>query len=127
MYSRRFQAWLFLAELHRLGVFHGDFTPDNVVVDETGFPRIIDFGQGGLHSCNVAHRQFKLFENEPEMREFGCAELYESSTEMDLWTPGTHSRKFRTMPCSLMVVFSLVSILWYHYRHACRQDCAGRR
>ena len=80
-----------LVELHRRGVCHNDFTPDNVVVDDDGFPRIIDFGEGGLHDCKVGDRLFKLYQDEPSRVETGCSELYESSMEMDLWTPGEKS------------------------------------
>ena len=86
-----YKAWVVLVELHRRGVCHGDFITDNVVVDDTGFPRVIDFGEGGLHDCKVGDRVFKLYQDEPSSAEIGCAELYESSMDMDLWTPGEAS------------------------------------
>ena len=33
-----------LAQIHRAGFLHGDLKPDNVLVDEGGFPVLIDFG-----------------------------------------------------------------------------------
>ena len=78
---------MILVALHRLGVCHGDFEPYNVVVDDKGRPRIVDFGESDEHTCEVPDRKFLLFEDRPEPLELGCDELYETSMDMDLWTP----------------------------------------
>lgn len=76
-----------LLRIHRLGVIHGEFEPKHVVVDSTGRPRIVDFDHAELHQCRVKHI-FALYELEPPQCEVDCDEIYETATEMDIWTPG---------------------------------------
>ena len=114
-----------LVQLHRLGVCHNDFSFDNVVVDEKGFPRVIDFGEAGMHSCDTVDRDFKLYENESSRAKLGCEELYESSMEMDLWAPGK-SRTIGSLPDPLAdLLSSTLPVSWHLRRHVENQDRAG--
>lgn len=39
--------------LHRVhGIKHGDLAPRNVVVDDDGDPRIVDFADASFHDCS---------------------------------------------------------------------------
>jgi tRNA A-37 threonylcarbamoyl transferase component Bud32 len=43
-----------LERIHRKGVMHGDLTPGNVLIDETGLPRLLDFGLASLAQVDRA-------------------------------------------------------------------------
>ncbi|KAJ3557988.1 hypothetical protein NM688_g1172 [Phlebia brevispora] len=76
-----------LIRLHRMGIYHNDFRPENFVVDESGHPYMINFEEAELHECHVAQRKFRLFQVEPPRTDLECVEVCEASLEMDIWTP----------------------------------------
>ncbi|KAJ3552975.1 hypothetical protein NM688_g3866 [Phlebia brevispora] len=77
-----------LLQLHRIGIYHGDFRPENVVIDETGNPRMIDFEGAVMHECLVTKWDITVYETQPLLAELECPEVCEASMEMDIWTPG---------------------------------------
>ena len=86
-----------LVRIHRLGVNHGEFKPQHVVVDSKGHPRIIDFDHAGLHQCGAAKHTFVLYETEPLQTEVNCDEVYETAVEMDIWTPSEYASSYNTL------------------------------
>ncbi|KAJ3552974.1 hypothetical protein NM688_g3867 [Phlebia brevispora] len=76
-----------LLQLHRIGVYHNDFRPENFVIDETGQPRMIDFEGAEMHQCLLTKWEFTMYEPEPLRAELKCPEVCEASMEMDIWTP----------------------------------------
>lgn len=78
-----------LIELHFLGIYHGHFAATNVVMDETGHCRIIDFDDAQLHECDTEDTEYELFQLEPTWEEMPCPELQSVSAAMYIWTPRT--------------------------------------
>lgn len=105
-----------LVRIHRLGVIQGEFEPRHVVVDSKGHPRIVDFGHAEIHQCRAANRTYKLFELEPPQCEVDCDEIYETATEMDIWTPGRFL-PFRPTRPQIHNLVSRVSHLQFHGFH----------
>ena len=80
-----------LIELHLRGIYHGHFAATNVVMDETGHCRIIDFDDAQIHECYVEDIEYELFQLKPTLDEMPCQELRALSEEMCIWTPRTFS------------------------------------
>ena len=58
-----------------------------MVVDDNGYPRLINFKEFDTHKCECADRKFRVFEDQPELLEIRCTELWEACLEMDIFTP----------------------------------------
>lgn len=76
-----------LGALHEFHIYHENFSPRHVVVDEQGWPKIVDFEKATLHDCTVTKLQFELYDIQPAPGEIDCPELWETSLAMDVWTP----------------------------------------
>ncbi len=76
-----------LIHIHSLGIFHGRFSPTNVVMDDTGYCRIIDFDEAQPHECEVENREYELLQLQPTWPEMPCQELQDISDAMCIWSP----------------------------------------
>lgn len=82
-----------LLRLHSLGLIHDDWGPHNILIDDDGHVRVIDFGNALFHPdgpCRL-RRNIILYEPEPSESEIQCQEIYDAALEMEIFTPGAQS------------------------------------
>ncbi|OBZ74796.1 hypothetical protein A0H81_05244 [Grifola frondosa] len=84
----RFSVIQALVTIHSLGVKHGDFSENSIVVDENYRPYIIDFEWAEQHVCQKS-MPIVFNAEEPEWKEFNCDELHDACTEAQAWLPRT--------------------------------------
>lgn len=83
-----------LLRLHSLGLIHDDWGPHNILMDDKGRIRVIDFGHALFHPdgpCPLS-RNIILYELEPPESEIECQEIYNAALEMEIFTPGARSQ-----------------------------------
>lgn len=86
--SSRYKLYISLLRLHqRFGVVQGDIAPRNVVVDEAGNARWIDFGQAvaGHECCGRQCPEIRTALKEMDLKEHR-RELAEAAAKEDLRT-----------------------------------------
>ncbi|KAJ3547333.1 hypothetical protein NM688_g5413 [Phlebia brevispora] len=82
----KIKAMKILLRLHKLGVYHDDWSPHNVVVDDAGNVRVLDFSEASMHTCGFKSRM-KLYELAPSGVGAPCPEIYEAALSMEIYTP----------------------------------------
>ncbi|KAJ3547336.1 hypothetical protein NM688_g5415 [Phlebia brevispora] len=82
----RVKAMNALLRLHQFGVYHDDWSPHNVVADEEGSVRVVDFNEASMHTCEFKSR-IRLYELAPPDAGFPCPEIHEAALGMEIYTP----------------------------------------
>ena len=78
-----------LMAIHKRGLQHNDFCPQNVVVDDVKSPsciKLIDFQHCSPHKCE-RQMQLRAYDFPPLYPDFGCRELWFAAKTSRLWTP----------------------------------------
>ena len=70
-----------------------------MVVDDKGYPRLINFTEFDTHKCECVDREFRLFEDQPELLDLNCPEVWEASLDMDIFTP---SERFSSLSSGIL-------------------------
>src|SRR5690606_41766943 len=76
---------LAVGHMHQKGIIHGDLNPENILITQQGFVRLIDFGvatekEGPRHDFRVAGRQYF---RAPELLKTGTLTLDRKSTRLN--------------------------------------------
>ncbi|OBZ74835.1 hypothetical protein A0H81_05263 [Grifola frondosa] len=79
-----------LQSVHLAGVQRNDFSEQNIVVDRSYRPFIIDFEIANQHKCGQAI-PVVVNAKEPTWKEFGSEEMRDSCLIADIWQPHTSS------------------------------------
>lgn len=74
-----------VVEFHMQGLSHGDLHEGNIVI-QRGRPVLIDLESIATHRCSL---KMRIIQNTiaPEPDEFGCDELYDLLSQMQVWAP----------------------------------------
>ncbi|TFY71221.1 hypothetical protein EVG20_g1789 [Dentipellis fragilis] len=87
-----------MVAIHDAGVRHFDIRNRNVL-DNKGFPMVIDFGEAEDHECECT---MEIVENIPAPfdSQFGCDELHQLCIDLRIWKPGMFQYIWSSQPAA---------------------------